>query len=50
MTPHPMLDPDGTLWNIAFATGPDKNGESSAAWRYVIYKVGPPQTEEEYKN
>ena len=50
MTPHPMYDPDGTLWNIAFATGPDRNGKSSGAWRYVIYKVTPPKTEEESKN
>ena len=50
MTPHPMYDPDGTLWNIAFATGPDRNGKSSGAWRYVIYKVTPPKTEEESRN
>ena len=50
MTPHPMYDPDGTLWNIAFATGPDRNGKSSGAWQYVIYKVKPPKTEEESRN
>ena len=45
-----MYEPDGTFWNIAFATGPDRNGQSTGVWRYVIYKVTPPQTEEEKKN
>ena len=47
MTPHPMYDPDGTMWNVAVAMGPDRNGKSTGVWRYVIFKVTPPQTEEE---
>ena len=39
MTPHPMYDPDGTLWNIALAMGPTKDGISTSGWRYVVYKV-----------
>ena len=39
MTPHPMYDPDGTLWNIAMAMGPTKDGISTSGWRYVVYKV-----------
>ena len=39
MTPHPMYDPDGTLWNIAMAMGPTKDGSSTSGWRYVVYKV-----------
>ena len=50
MTPHPLYDPDGTLWNIAFATGPDRAGKSSVVWRYVIFKVSSPKTKEEFKN
>ena len=50
MTPHPLYDPDGTLWNIAIATGPDSKGESTNIWRYVIFKVSPPKTEQEFKN
>ena len=25
MTPHPLYDADGTMWNIAFAMGPDRH-------------------------
>ena len=50
MTPHPLYDPDGTLWNIAIATGPNSKGESTHIWRYVIFKVTPPKTEQEKKN
>ena len=50
MTPHPLYDEDGTLWNIGFAVGPDKTGKASSAWRYVIFKVSPPKTAEEFKN
>lgn len=45
-----MYEPDGTFWNIAFATGPDRNGQSKGVWRYVVYKVSPPKTDEERKN
>ena len=45
MTPHPLSDPDGTMWNIAFAMGPDRYGKSSGVWRYVIFKVSPPTTD-----
>ena len=47
MTPHPLYDPDGTMWNIAFAMGPDRYGKSSGVWRYVIFKVSPPTTDAE---
>jgi len=50
MTPHPLYDEDGTLWNIGFATGPDRHGEVSSVWRYVVFKVTPPKNEEERKN
>ena len=34
MTPHPLYDEDGTLWNIGFATGPDRHGEvCRVCWR-----------------
>ena len=39
VTPHPMYDTDGTLWNIAFARGPTKDGISTSGWKYVIFKV-----------
>merc|ERR1711892_491501 len=47
MTPHPLYEPDGTMWNIAFATGPDREGRSAGAWRYVVFRVSPPNKEEE---
>ena len=47
MTPHPLYDHDGTMWNVAMANGPDRNGKSTGAWRYVIFKVTPPKTEAE---
>merc|ERR1719320_884594 len=50
VTPHPLYDPDGTMWNIAFATGPDREGNSAGAWRYVIFKVTPPTTAEEERD
>jgi len=50
VTPHPLYDPDGTMWNIAFATGPDRDGNSAGAWRYVIFKVTPPKTKEEERD
>ena len=34
-----MYDTDGTLWNIAFARGPTKDGISTSGWKYVIFKV-----------
>ena len=34
-----MYDTDGTLWNIAFAVGPAKDGISTSGWKYVIFKV-----------
>ena len=50
MTPHPMYDQDGTMWNVAVASGPDRNGKSTGVWRYVIFKVTPPQTEDERRD
>ena len=50
MTAHPMYEADGTLWNIGFAAGPDRNGIATSTWRYVIWKVTPPETKEEMKN
>ena len=50
MTPHPMYEEDGTMWNIAFAQGPDRNGKYTGVWRYVIFKVTPPKTEEEKRD
>ena len=52
MTPHPMYDQDGTMWNVAMARGPDRHGKSTGfnVWRYVIFKVTPPQTEEERRD
>jgi len=50
VTPHPLYEPDGTMWNIAFATGPDREGNSNGVWRYVVFKVTPPQNEEEKRN
>jgi len=47
MTPHPLYEPDGTMWNIAFATGPDREGKSTGTWRYVVFKVTPPKNAEE---
>merc|ERR1711936_575974 len=47
MTPHPLYDPDGTMWNIGFATGPDRDGRMTSTWRYVVFKVTPPKTEKE---
>ena len=47
MTPHPLYDSDGTMWNIAFANGPDREGKLTGAWRYVVFKVTPPKTDEE---
>lgn len=50
MTPHPMYDHDGTMWNVAMASGPDRHGKSTGAWRYVVFKVTPPKTEEERRD
>ena len=50
MTPHPLYDQDGTMWNVAMASGPDRNGKSTGAWRYVIFKVNPPKTEAERRD
>lgn len=50
MTAHPMYESDGTLWNIGFAAGPDRNGIATSTWRYVVWKVTPPETDEELKN
>ena len=44
MTPHPMYDADGTLWNIALCMGPTKDGISTSGWKYVIFKVPPPNS------
>ena len=41
MTPHPMYDADGTLWNIGLAMGPTKDGISTSGWKYVLFKVPP---------
>ena len=35
---------------IASATGLDSKGQFNGVWRYVIFKVTPPQTEAERKN
>jgi hypothetical protein len=50
VTPHPLYEPDGTMWNIAFATGPDREGNSGGAWRYVVFRVSPPTNEEEERD
>jgi len=50
MTPHPLYDSDGTMWNIAFAQGPDRHGKSDGLWRYVVFKVSPPKTDEERRD
>ena len=50
LTPHPLYEADGTMWNIAIAAGPDTGGNLSAVWRYVIFKVGPPKTAEEERD
>ena len=50
LTPHPLYEEDGTMWNIAIAAGPDTGGNLSAVWRYVIFKVGPPKTAEEERD
>jgi len=50
-TPHPLYEKDGTMWNIAMCTGPGRDGKSSGAWRYVIYKVPKPKgSEDPYEN
>ena len=50
ITAHPLYESDGTMWNIASATGLDSKGQFNGVWRYVIFKVTPPQTEAERKN
>lgn len=46
MTAHALNDKkDGTVWNLALATGPSASGESKGIWRYVVYKIPPPQTD-----
>ena len=50
LTAHPFYESDGTMWNIASATGLDSKGQFNSLWRYVIFKVTPPQTEAERKN
>lgn len=44
MTPHPLYDKDGTMWNIAMCTGPTRDGRMEGLWRYVLFKVPPPKT------
>merc|ERR1740139_1168625 len=45
MTAHALNDKeDGTVWNLALCTGPSASGESKGVWRYVVYKIPPPET------
>eukprot|EP00091_Calanus_sinicus_P012415 TRINITY_DN2800_c0_g1_i3.p1 TRINITY_DN2800_c0_g1~~TRINITY_DN2800_c0_g1_i3.p1 ORF type:complete len:414 (-),score=43.25 TRINITY_DN2800_c0_g1_i3:647-1888(-) len=50
MTPHPLYEEDGTMWNIGFAMGPDREGKSTGTWRYVVFKINPPTNDEEQRN
>merc|ERR1712029_807769 len=43
MTPHPLLDKDGTLWNVGMMAG-------SGGLKVAVFKVPPPETEEEKRN
>ena len=46
MTPHPQYDEDGTLWNVGI-TPVDL---FSSSQQYVVFKVGPPVTDEQRAN
>ena len=43
MTPHPLHDKDGTLWNLGMLT-------TSSGLKAAVFKVPPPETEAEKRN